>query len=103
MNLFNRAIGDTRRVVVHAKDKGRDRINVSLRQAREDGAILAWLAEVLVNVGHVCRVDRLHSDEDPLTTGLGDEVNQFLVTQQVSADLRHPGQLGSRFDYVSQQ
>src|SRR5208283_4352999 len=48
-------------------------------------------------------IDRLHADEDPLAAGGGDEVDQFLVAQQVGADLGHPIQLRAGGNDIAQQ
>src|SRR5882757_9325648 len=103
MNLFKGALRDTHSVVVHAKNKGRDGVNVALREPLEHGGVLTRFVEALVYVGKVCRVDGFHADEDPLPSGGGDEVHEFLIAQQIGADLRDPVHLGAGGDDVAQE
>jgi len=42
-------------------------------------------------------------DKNPLPAGLRNQVDEFLIPQQVGADLRHPRQLCARRDNVPQQ
>src|ERR1051325_5145198 len=65
--------------------------------------VLAGFTKILVYVGHIRGIDRLHADENPLTTGFSDEINEFFVAQQVGADLGAPRQLGAGGDDVPQQ
>src|ERR1043165_684300 len=51
-NLFKRALGHARRVVVHPEDEGGDGVDVATGEAFEHRAVLRGLAEILVHVGH---------------------------------------------------
>ena len=102
-NLREGALGHAGGVIVHAKDKRRDGIDVALGQAFQHGGVFAGLVESFVHVFEIGGIDRLHADEDPLAAGGGDEVDQFFVAQQVGADLRHPVDLGAGGDDVAQQ
>ena len=74
-----------------------------MRESLEHRAVFPGLAEVLINVSHVRRINRLHADEHPLAARLSNQINQFLIAQQVSADLRDPGELRLGLDDVSQE
>src|SRR5882724_1114334 len=74
-NFLQGALGDSRRVVVHAEDEGSDGVNVALGQALEYGGVLAGFIEAFVDVGEIGGVDGLHADENPFATARGDEVN----------------------------
>src|SRR6266568_1133563 len=102
-NLLQRPLRDPGRVVVHAEDEGGDRINIALGEPLEHGCILTRLVEPLVYARKVRRVDGLHADENPLATRGGNEVNEFFVAQQISADLSDPVYLRVGGDNVAQQ
>ena len=64
--MLQRAPRHAGRVIVHAKDTARHRINVSPGQAIEHRRILGGLVEALVHIRQVDCVDLFHADEDPL-------------------------------------
>src|ERR1019366_3933191 len=97
------ALHDSGRVIVHAENKGSDRINVALGEPLEYGCILTRLVESLVYASKVGRVDGLHANEDPLAARRRNEVNELLVTQQICADLGNPVHLSASSDNVAQQ
>src|ERR1041385_1103135 len=72
-------------------------------EALKHSRVLAGFTKILVYVCHVRGIDRFHADENPLTAGFSDEVNEFFVAQQVCADLCYPRQLGAGGDDVPQQ
>ena len=80
-NLFKRAFGDAARIVVHAKNKGRNGVHIARRQPAQDFGVLARFVEVLVHIGEIGGVNRFHTDENPLTAGLGNQVHQLFVAQ----------------------
>src|SRR6266446_7069670 len=86
-NFSEGALRDSYGVVVHAENKGSDGIHVSLGEPLEHGGILTRLVEALVYVRQVRGINRLHADEDPLTARSCNKVHEFLVTQQIRADL----------------
>ena len=90
-------------VVVHAENKRGNREDVAVRKPLKHCRIFAGLIEALVHVFQVGRIDGLHADKDPLATRGGDQVDEFLVAQQVGADLRHPMHLGLGSNNVAQQ
>ena len=78
-------------------------VDVADGQPLEHGSILARLVEAFVDAGEIRRVDGFHTDEDPLTAGSGNQVDELLIAKEVGADLRHPMDLGTGRDDVSQQ
>ena len=102
-DLFERAFGGADGVVIHAEDEGSDGIDVALRQALEHGGIFFRLVEALVDVFQVGGIDRLHADEDPLAAGGGNEVDEFLIAEEVGADLSDPIDLRAGGDDIAQQ
>src|SRR5439155_3847123 len=102
-NLFECALGDGGGVVVHAEDKRSNRVNVAFGEALEHGGVLTGLVESLVDVFEIDGVDGFHADEDPLASRSGDQVAEFLVAQEIGADLGHPVDLGFGCDDVAQQ
>src|SRR5262249_31330325 len=102
-NLLKRPLSHPWRVIVHPEDEGSDRINVSPGESIEHGGILTGLVESLVHTGEVRRVNGFHADEDPLAPGSSNEVHEFLIAQQIGADLRHPIHLRACGDDVAQQ
>ena len=101
-NLREGALSRADRVIVHAEDEGSDGVDVALGEALEHGGILLWFVEALVHIFQVGGIDRFHADEDPFATGGGDEVNEFLITQQVGADLGDPVELRSSGNDIPQ-
>ena len=58
--------------------------------------IFARLVESLFHIGKVRRIDGFHADEDPLAARGRDQIHQFLIAQQIGADLRDPMHLRVR-------
>ncbi len=102
-NLLKCPFRDSGRVVVHAKNEGSDRINVALGEPLEHGCILTRLVEPLAYAGKVRRVDGLHPDKHPLAARGCNEVHEFLIAQQIGADLGDPVHLSAGSDNVAQQ
>src|SRR5260370_1105920 len=102
-NLLKRPLRDTYGVVVHAKNKRGDGINVAPGKPLEHGGILTRLVETLVYVGQACRIDGLPSDKDPLSAAGRNEVHELLVTQEIGADLSDPVNLATACDDGAQQ
>src|SRR5689334_10809468 len=103
MNFIERTLGNTYGVIVHPEDERSDGVDVMPCETVKNSRVLAGFTKVLVYVGHIRGIDRLHADKNPLTTGFGDEINEFFVAQQVCADLGYPRQLGAGGDDVPQQ
>src|ERR1044071_9259107 len=103
MNFIERTLGNTYGVIVHPEDERSDGVNVMPCETVKNSRVLAGFTKILVYVGHVRGVNRLHANENPLTTGFGDEINEFFVAQQVGADLGYSRQLGAGGDDVPQQ
>ena len=61
------------------------------------------LLKPLFTICKVGWVDRLHADEDPLAARRRNQIDQFLIAQQIGADLRHPMHLRFRGNDVAQQ
>ncbi len=74
-----------------------------MRQALQHGGIFLRLVEALVHVLQVSGINRLHADEDPLSAGSRDQVDEFLIAQEVGTDLRHPIHLRASGNNVAQQ
>ena len=102
-NLLQRSLRHARRVIVHAKDKRGNRENVASGEPIEHRGIFTGLVESLLHVSKVGGIDGLHADEDPLASRCRDQINEFLIAQQIGADLRHPMHLRVSGDDVSQQ
>src|SRR4029077_6650276 len=94
---------ETDGVVVRAENERGDGVNVALGKALEHGGIFAWFVEALVYVRKVRGIDGFHADENPFAAGGGDEVDEFLVAQEIGADLRDPMDLRAGGDDVAQQ
>ena len=103
LHFVERSFGYANRVVIEAEDKGCDRQNISRRQAVEHGGIIAGFVKALAHIGKIRRVDRLHTDEYPATSGSVDEVNQLFITKKIGADLRGPEHLRVGCDYVAEK
>ena len=102
-DLFERAFGGADGVVIHAEDERCDGVDVALARRSRTAAYSLRLVETFVDVFQVGGIDGLHADEDPLAAGGGDEVDEFLIAQEVGADLGDPIDLGAGGDDVAQQ
>src|SRR4029077_3598287 len=96
-------LGGADGVVIHSEDEGCNGVDVALGQAFEHGGVFFRLVEAFVDVFQVYRIDRLHTDEDPFAAGGGDEVDEFLIAQEVGADLGDPVYLRAGGDDVAEQ
>src|SRR5208337_1652374 len=96
-------VGDADGIVVHAEDERGDGVDIAFGEAFEDGGVFARLVESLVDVFEIGEIDGLHADEDPLASGSGDQVAEFLVAQEVGADLSDPVNLGVSGDDVTKK
>ncbi len=101
--LFQGPRGNSRRVIVQADNKGRDSVDVSPGEPVEHGAILRRLIEALIYVRQIHRINRLHTNENPLTVRRSDQIYQLLVAQKVGANLSDPWQLCIRGDDIAQE
>src|SRR5208283_657662 len=102
-NGLQSALRHARLVAIHPEDERGDGVKVVASEALQDGLVLFRLIESFADALEVLRVDGLEAHEDPLAAALGDQGNQFLVAQQVHADLRYPGHLGAARDNLTQQ
>src|SRR5208282_3159020 len=91
------------RIVIHPENEGSNGVNISLGEAIEHRGIFLRLVEAFVYVFQIRGIDRFHADKDPLAARGGDQVDEFLIAQQVGADLRHPVQLRAGGDNIPQQ
>src|SRR5208337_1842925 len=96
-------VGDADGIVVHAEDERGDGVDIAFGEAFENGGVFARLIESLVDVFEIGGIDGLHADEDPLASGSGDEIAEFLVAQEVGADLGDPVDLGIGGDDVTEK
>src|SRR6185312_13597923 len=67
-NLFQGPLCHAGRVIVHAENKRRDRIDIPLGKPLEHCRVLTRLVEALFHVREVRRIDGFHADEDPLSS-----------------------------------
>src|SRR5229473_455551 len=102
-NFPQSSLRHARRVIVHAKDKRGDGKNIAPGQPVEHHSIFTWLVEAFFYVSKVGRIDGFHPDEDPLAARGRDQINEFLIAQQIGADLGDPMHLGVSRNDVSQQ
>src|SRR5579872_2338344 len=67
-DFLQRTFGHPSRVIVHAKNKRGDRVDIAFSKPFQHGSILAGLVESLVHVFEIGWIDGLHADEYPLSS-----------------------------------
>src|SRR5215469_11101429 len=102
-DLFDSSRRHARRVVIETEDKGSYRVHIPFRQPSQHSGVFGRSVEAFVNVLQVLRVKRFHADKYPLAARFGDQVDEFLVAEEVGADLAYPVNLCVRRDNGSQQ
>ena len=78
-------------------------MNVALASLSSTAAYSPGLLNPLFTSARFVGVDGLHADEYPFASRSRDEINEFFVAQQISADLRDPIHLRTGSDDVAQQ